>query len=424
MAAYMLEYAMPANGTAGMAIREKTGSVINCMMFSIIHSTITQGRVQGHQMATVNYSKTRIDSERLWSSLMEMAEIGKTPRGGCNRQALTPEDRLGRDLFVSWCEAAGCAVTIDTMGNVFARRPGADDSLPPVIAGSHLDTQPTGGKFDGVYGVLAGLEVIRTLNDHGVETRHPLEVVSWTNEEGARFPPAMLGSGVWAGTFDLEYGHNRTDKEGKTIKDELERIGYLGAAPCRARPLRAAFEVHIEQGPILEHEGLTIGIVNGVQAIGWYDLIIGGVPCHAGTTPMEVRRDPFMALHGILDKLYQVADDFKPLARITFGDIRAEPGARNTVPERVVVTVDLRHPDRKQVGTWNELCVKSSGMNAPNTVCPEKSNRNSSLRPSVLTRSVLTQYAQRRLYWSTTARRWSAAQDTIPLMCPGSRRPV
>ena len=297
----------------------------------------------------------RIDGERLWSSLMDMAEIGKTARGGCNRQALTDEDKQGRDLFISWCEAAGCAVTIDAMGNIFARRAGADDSLPPVLAGSHLDTQPTGGKFDGVYGVLAGLEVIHTLNDHGVETRHPLEVVSWTNEEGARFPPAMLGSGVWAGAFDLEYGHNRPDKEGKTVKEELQRIDYLGPAPCRAKPLRAAFEVHIEQGPILEQEDLRIGIVNGVQAIGWYDLVIGGVPCHAGTTPMEVRRDPFMAAHGILDKLYQLADDFKPWARITFGDIRAEPGARNTVPERVVVAVDLRHPDRQQVGNMERI---------------------------------------------------------------------
>ena len=297
----------------------------------------------------------RIDGERLWSSLMEMAEIGETPRGGCNRQALTDEDKQGRDLFISWCEAAGCAVTIDTMGNIFARRAGADDSLPPVIAGSHLDTQPTGGKFDGVYGVLAGLEVVRTLNDHGVATRHPLEVVSWTNEEGARFPPAMLGSGVWAGAFDPEYGHNRADKEGKTVKEELQRIDYLGPAPCRAKPLKAAFEVHIEQGPILEQEGLRIGIVNGVQAIGWYDLVIGGVPCHAGTTPMEARRDPFMALHGILDKLYRLADDFKPWARITFGDIRAEPGARNTVPERVVTAVDLRHPDRRQVGNMERI---------------------------------------------------------------------
>ena len=306
-------------------------------------------------MASTDTSSTRIAGDRLWSSLMEMAEIGKTLRGGCNRQALTPEDKLGRDLFVSWCEAAGCTVTIDEMGNVFARRSGADASLPPIIAGSHLDTQPAGGKFDGVYGVLAGLEVVRTLNDHGVETRHPFEVVCWTNEEGARFSPAMLGSGVWAGAFDLEYGHNRIDKEGKTVKEELRRIGYQGTVKCRPGAVRAAFEAHIEQGPILEREGLRIGIVSGVQAIGWYDLVIGGTPCHAGTTPMEVRRDPFMALHGILDKLYRLADDFKPWARMTFGDVRAEPGARNTVPERLAVTVDMRHPDRQQLGKMERM---------------------------------------------------------------------
>ena len=306
-------------------------------------------------MTTAKSVILKIDGDRLWSSLMEMAEVGKTPRGGCNRQALTDDDKLGRDLFVSWCEAAGCAVTVDAMGNIFARRAGVDDSLPPVITGSHLDTQPTGGRFDGVYGVLAGLEVIRTLNDHGIQTRHALEVVNWTNEEGARFSPAMLGSGVWAGAFDLEYGHKRTDKAGKTVKDELRRSGYLGAAPCQAKPLRAAFELHIEQGPILEQEQLSIGIVNGVQAMRWYDLIISGVPCHAGTTPMALRRDPVMALHGILDKLYRLVDDFKPQARITFGDLRVEPGACNTVPEQVTVTVDLRHPENQQMERMERL---------------------------------------------------------------------
>ena len=306
-------------------------------------------------MTSANISKTRIIGDRLWSSLMEMAEIGKTARGGCNRQALTDEDKQGRDLFVSWCEAAGCTVTVDNMGNIFARRPGRDNSLPPVIAGSHLDTQPTGGKFDGVYGVLAGLEVIRTLNDNNLDTEHPIEAISWTNEEGARFSPAMLGSGVWAGAFNLEYGHNRMDKEGRTVLEEIQRIGYLGPEPSRAKPVKAAFEVHIEQGPILENAGLQIGVVSGVQAIGWYDLIIEGMPCHAGTTPMEVRRDPFMALHVILDKLFQLADDFKPWARMTFGDIRAEPGSRNTVPERLITTVDMRHPDRDQLGYMGQI---------------------------------------------------------------------
>ena len=300
-------------------------------------------------MTSASISKIRTAGDRLWSSLMEMGEIGKTPRGGCNRQALTDEDKQGRDLFVTWCRAAGCTITVDNMGNIFARRPGRNDSLPPVIAGSHLDTQPTGGKFDGVYGVLAGLEVVRTLNDNKLGTEHPIELVCWTNEEGARFSPAMLGSGVWAGAYDPEYGHNCRNKEGQTVGEELQRIGYLGPATAKAKALKAAFEVHIEQGPILENAGLQIGVVSGVQAIAWYDLIIEGMPCHAGTTPMEVRRDPCMALYGILDKLFQLADDFKPWARMTFGDIRAEPGARNTVPERLLITVDMRHPDRKQI---------------------------------------------------------------------------
>ena len=287
----------------------------------------------------------RINADRLWQSLMDMAVIGATDKGGCNRQALTDLDKQGRDLFRSWCEEAACTIRVDKMGNIFARRAGSDDSLPAVIAGSHLDTQPTGGKFDGVYGVLAALEVIRSLNDAGVETRHPLEAVVWTNEEGARFAPAMIGSGVWSGEFDLEYGHSRRDKEGRSIGEELERIAYLGKEECSAGAVRAAFEVHIEQGPILEQEALQIGVLTGVQGMRWYDLLIEGQPCHAGPTPMEMRRDPFMALHRIVARLYELVAEQAPWARITFGDIRAEPGSRNTVPEKLLLSVDLRHPD-------------------------------------------------------------------------------
>ena len=293
------------------------------------------------------FSEHRINGKRLWESLMKMAEIGGTPKGGCNRQALTDEDKQGRDLFVKWCRDAGCTIKVDQMGNIFARRAGKNDDLPAVIAGSHLDTQPTGGKFDGVYGVLSGLELIRSLNDAGVETEAPIEAVCWTNEEGARFSPAMIGSGVWAGEFDLEYGHSRSDKEGKNLGDELKRIGYLGDVQCKAAKIKAAFEVHIEQGPILENEKLQIGILTGVQGMRWYDLIIEGQPCHAGPTPMEVRRDPFMGLHRVLARLYKLAEDKAPWARVTFGDIKAEPGSRNTVPERLVVAVDLRHPDQQ-----------------------------------------------------------------------------
>ncbi|WP_334078360.1 Zn-dependent hydrolase [Microbulbifer sp. M83] len=292
-------------------------------------------------------SKIRVDGQRLWDSLMAMAAIGATDKGGCNRQALTDLDKQGRDLFVQWCRDAGCSVDIDSMGNIFARRPGSNPDLPPVLTGSHLDTQPTGGKFDGVYGVLAGLEVMRALNDAGIETAAPLEVAVWTNEEGARFSPAMIGSGVWSGNFEQDYAYARTDKEGKAFGDELQRIGYRGPTPARARPLTAAFEVHIEQGPILEAEEKQIGVLSGVQGMYWYDLTLTGQPCHAGPSPMEGRRDPFMALHRVLDRLYRLAEEFAPWARVTFGDIRAEPGSRNTVPEKLVLAVDLRHPEQE-----------------------------------------------------------------------------
>ena len=203
----------------------------------------------------------RINEERMWQSLMTMAEIGATQKGGCNRQALTELDREGRDLFVGWCLDAGCSIEVDQMGNIFAQRPGKQNDSARVMAGSHLDTQPTGGKFDGVYGVLAGLEVIRTLNEHNIQTTHPIVIVCWTNEEGARFSPAMVGSGVWGGEFELDYGHSRTDKAGVTIKEALAKIGYLGEkeATCEP-PVKAAFELHIEQGPILENEDQQIGI--------------------------------------------------------------------------------------------------------------------------------------------------------------------
>jgi len=290
-------------------------------------------------------SSLRIDSDRLWQSLMEMAQIGATAKGGCNRQALTDEDREGRDLFVRWCEQIGCGISVDAMGNIFARRAGRNNELAPILAGSHLDTQPTGGKFDGVYGVLAGLEVLRTLADAEVLTEAPLEVAVWTNEEGSRFNPAMVGSGVWAGVHDIDWAYAITDKAGKSFGEELTRIGYRGDLAASRRPLKAAFEVHIEQGPILEREELQIGVLGGIQGLRWYDLVIDGDACHAGPTPMESRRDPFMAAAPIISGCYQIAAAHAPWGRVTFGDIRAEPGSRNTVPERLVVNVDIRHPD-------------------------------------------------------------------------------
>ncbi len=287
----------------------------------------------------------QINGERLLNRLAEMAKIGATDKGGVCRVALTDEDKAGRDLFVKWCREAGCAVTIDQMGNIFARRPGTEADLPPVIVGSHLDSQPTGGKFDGAYGVLAGLEVIETLNDADIATAHPIEVVSWTNEEGARFAPAMIGSGVFTGVFDLQYGLTRADKLERTIGEELERIGYAGEAPVGGRKYRAAFEIHIEQGPILEAEGKPIGVVSGVQGLRWYDLILEGEEAHAGPTPMQDRRDPVAGAIEILQRVYSLAHKHSPHGRATFGDIKAEPGSRNTVPGRLTITVDLRHPD-------------------------------------------------------------------------------
>lgn len=287
----------------------------------------------------------RINGQRLWNRLMEMAQIGATPRGGVCRVALTDEDKAGRDRFVRWCEDAGCRVTIDQMGNIFARREGLHPERPPVLAGSHLDSQPTGGKFDGAYGVLAALEVIETLNDHDITTNAPLEIVSWTNEEGARFAPAMVASGVFAGAFDLAYGLNRADKSGRIIGDELRRIGYAGEAPVGARSFTAAFEIHIEQGPILEAAGKQVGIVTGVQGMRWYHLHLTGKESHAGTTPMDRRQDPVRALWPMLRDIYALAAEYAPHVRLTVGDIGARPGVINTVPGRLTLTLDVRHPD-------------------------------------------------------------------------------
>lgn len=285
-----------------------------------------------------------VNSARLWESLMTMAEIGATTKGGCNRQALTDLDKQGRDLFVNWSEAIGCDVYIDEIGNIFARRAGKNNNLPAVITGSHLDTQPTGGKFDGVYGVLAGLEVLRTLHEHNIETDCPIEVVVWTNEEGARFPPACMGSGVWSGNFILEETYQTKDKDGKTVGEELNRIGYRGALAAKPRKIKAAFEAHIEQGPILEKEDKQIGIVTGIQGLRWYELVLHGKPCHAGPTPMEDRVDPIQAMLPILQTCYDLAKENGPWGRATIGDIQVSPGSPNTVPEEMKILIDIRHP--------------------------------------------------------------------------------
>ena len=286
-----------------------------------------------------------VNGRRLWDSLMEMAKIGATPKGGVCRLALTDLDRDGRDLFVRWAKEAGCTITVDRIGNVFARRAGRDDLLAPVITGSHADSQPTGGRFDGIYGVLGGLEVVRTLNDAGVETDRPIEVVIWTNEEGSRFAPAMVASGVFAGVFTLDYGLSRADVDGRTMGEELARIGYAGDVAVGGRPIHAAFELHIEQGPILEAEGLTIGVVTHAQGQRWYEVVFTGQEAHAGPTPMPTRRNALLGAARVVELVNEIGFRHAPFACATVGMLNVHPNSRNVIPGRVFFTIDLRHPE-------------------------------------------------------------------------------
>ena len=294
-----------------------------------------------------------INDKRLWDSLMEMAQIGATPKGGVCRLALTDLDKQGRDLFVRWAKEAGCTISVDKMGNVFARRAGLDDSLTPVITGSHADSQPTGGKFDGIYGVLGGLEVIRSLNDHGIETDRPIEVVIWTNEEGSRFAPAMVSSGVFAGVFTLDYGLSRADVDGKTMGEELARIGYAGDRPM-GKPIHAAFELHIEQGPILEAEGKTIGVVTHAQGQRWYEVVFTGQESHAGPTPMPRRKDALVGAARVIDLVNRIGHAHAPFACATVGMLQVHPNSRNVIPGRVFFTIDLRHPEDEVLAKMDE----------------------------------------------------------------------
>ena len=288
-----------------------------------------------------------VNAERLWESIMETAKIGATPKGGIKRLTLTDLDRQVRDWFRAACEAAGCAVTVDEMGNMFARRPGRDNALPPVAMGSHLDTQPTGGKFDGVIGVLSGLEVIRTLNDLQIETHAPLEVVNWTNEEGSRFAPAMLCSGVFAGAYTRKFADSREDREGKRFGEELERIGYRGTERCGAHRFGAHFELHIEQGPILEAEGKIIGIVTGVQGMRWFDVTVTGSEGHSGSTPMSLRRDAMLAAARVVQAVNEIAVRHEGVG--TVGLVECRPNSRNVIPGHVFFSIDFRHPSDELV---------------------------------------------------------------------------
>ena len=288
-------------------------------------------------------SKLRITGERLWDSLMALAKIGATPKGGVCRLTLTDLDKQGRDLVIQWAIDAGMTVVIDKIGNVFMRRAGKNNSLPPIMTGSHIDTQPTGGKFDGNYGVLAGLEVVRTLNDHGIQTDAPIEVAFWTNEEGSRFVPVMMGSGVFAKAFSLEHAYAATDTEGKTVKDELTRIGYLGEQEPGDHPIGAYFETHIEQGPVLEDNNITIGVVQGVLGIRWFDCTVTGMEAHAGPTPMALRKDALQVATQLMQEVVASALRHGPHGRGTVGMVQVHPNSRNVIPGRVKFSMDMRN---------------------------------------------------------------------------------
>ena len=305
-----------------------------------------------------------IDSQRLWNSLMDLAKIGATAKGGVCRLALTDLDRQARDLFSSWCTAAGCTVAVDGIGNIFAQRPGRNNQLPPIIAGSHIDTQPSGGKFDGNFGVLAGLEVVRSLNDHGIQTEAPIEVVVWTNEEGSRFTPVMMGSGVFVDAFTLESTLQRTDLDGVTVGEALTKIGYSGSAPPGNRPVGAYFEAHIEQGPILEDSHKVIGVVGGALGLRWYDVVVTGQDAHAGPTPMRLRKNALVAASKMVADINELAQRFQPDGRATVGFMQVKPNSRNVIPGEVKFSIDLRHAEddalEKMEAQTRALCERQA----------------------------------------------------------------
>ena len=287
----------------------------------------------------------RINGERLWDSIHEMAKIGPGIAGGSNRQTVTDEDAEGRRLFQRWCEDAGCTMAVDQMGTMFMRREGTEPEALPVYVGSHLDTQPTGGRYDGVLGVLAGLEIVRTLNDLNIKTKHPIIVTNWTNEEGARYAPPMLASGVFAGVHKQDWAYGIEDSEGKKFGDELERIGWRGEEEVGARKMKAFFELHIEQGPILEAEGVDIGVVTHGQGLSWTQLTVLGKDSHTGSTPMPLRKNAGLGMARILELVEEIAWSHKPNAVGAAGHIEIYPNSRNVIPGKAVFTVDFRSPD-------------------------------------------------------------------------------
>jgi len=312
----------------------------------------------------------RVNGARLQSTLEDMAKIGATPGGGVQRLTLTDEDKQARDLFVSWLKELNLEITIDEMGNIFGRRAGRSNDLPPVMSGSHIDSQPKGGRFDGILGVMGPLEVLRTLHENDIETERPIIIVDWTNEEGSRFAPAMVASGVWAGALDRDWVYNRTDISGKRFEDELIRIGYKGTAPCKKWPVHCYYEFHIEQGPILEREGKLIGAPKGILCLHWYDIYLEGEANQVGPTPMEGRHDALCAAAEMILKVNQLPERMGGNMVATVGEIQNYPNSRNIIPDKVHFTVDIRSwDDDHAIKAW-ELVRKDFEDIAARRGCP------------------------------------------------------
>ena len=306
-------------------------------------------------------SNFKINGDRLWETIMEMAKIGPGVAGGNNRQTLTDDDAKGRELFKSWCEKEGLAMGLDTMGNMFARREGTDPNALPVMVGSHLDTQPTGGKYDGVLGVLGGLEIIRTLNDLDIKTKHPIEIVNWTNEEGTRFAPPMLSSGVFASMHTEEWAYNREDSEGKKFGDELKRIGWRGEEPVGERKLHAFYELHIEQGPILEDENVDIGVVTHGQGLNWLQVTLVGKESHTGSTPMPKRVNAGLGMAQLTMLVHEIALSHAPQAVGAVGHCEIFPNSTNIIPGKAVFTIDFRSPDPAVIAAMDRELRSGAG---------------------------------------------------------------
>jgi N-carbamoyl-L-amino-acid hydrolase len=320
----------------------------------------------------MDLKKLRVNGKRLQSTLEQMAKIGGTSGGGVQRLTLSDEDKQARDLFVKWLKEIDCAITIDEMGNIFGRRPGRNNALAPVMSGSHIDSQPKGGKFDGILGVMGALEVMRTLHDNGIQTERPMVIVDWTNEEGSRFSPAMVGSGVWAGALKLDWAYDRRDVNGKRLGDELVRIGYKGGAPCNFFPVHCYYEFHIEQGPVLERERKIIGAPKGIVSLLWGDVYITGEGNHAGTTPMDARHDALNAAVEMILRINQLPSRVGGNMLATVGEIQNHPNSRNIIPDRVHFTVDFRAWEGDiALRAWDLLCEECQGI-ADRYGCPAR----------------------------------------------------